>query len=94
VTRKTRETLSHSGGLGMGLSQAYRNRGYGRRLLQATLDAARKAGFERVELDVYTTNTNAIRLYESMGFVREGLKRRYVKIDGTWLDAIDMAWLP
>lgn len=94
VSRKPREAMAHSGSLGMGLAPAYRHQGLGRLLLSAVLDAARRAGFARVELSVYAHNLNAIRLYESMGFEREGSKRRFTKIDGVWLDALDMAWFP
>jgi RimJ/RimL family protein N-acetyltransferase len=62
--------------------------------MAATLEAAKRAGMERVDFTVYTTNLNAIRLYESMGFEREGLARRFTKIDGAWMDAIEMAWFP
>lgn len=94
VTRKPREAMNHSGSLGMGITAAYRHQGLGRKLLAATLEASKRAGLERVELTVYTTNLNAICLYESMGFEREGLARRFTKIDGVWFDAIEMAWFP
>lgn len=94
VTRKTREPLRHSGTLGMGLAPAYRGKGLGRRLMEAALEASRREGFERVDLFVFASNANAIRLYESMGFVREGVRRKFAKIDGEWMDALDMAWFP
>jgi len=47
--------------------------------MAAAIAKAKAIGIERVELMVYETNLNAIRLYESMGFAREGLKIRYAK---------------
>jgi ribosomal protein S18 acetylase RimI-like enzyme len=45
-----------------------RGTGLGRALTVAALDRARARGCRRVELDVNTENTPALRLYESLGF--------------------------
>lgn len=37
-------------------------------------------GFERMELNVYTFNTAAIRTYEKLGFVLEGVRRSSVRV--------------
>lgn len=51
------------------------------------LDAA--GDFPRLELNVYTFNTAAIRLYEKLGFVREGVRRSSVKVGAArWDTAI------
>lgn len=94
IIRNRRPVMAHGGTLGIGLAPAYRHQGLGRRLMAAALEAARARGFERVDLFVYASNLNAIRLYESMGFVREGYRRKLAKIDGSYLDAVDMAWFP
>ena len=82
---------AHRGTLGMGIVPAYRGRGIGLRLIQATLAQARVARFVRVELDVHADNARAIALYEKVGFVREGVARDAVFIDGEYRDAINMA---
>ena len=61
------------------------------RLIRATLAQARVAGFVRVELDVHADNARAIALYEKVGFVREGVARDAVFVDGEYRDAINMA---
>lgn len=91
VVRQTRPIHAHAGVLGMGLLPAYRGRGYGRRLIEATLRAAKLARFSRVELAVHADNPRAIALYERTGFVREGIKRRAICIDGQFGDTIMMA---
>jgi ribosomal protein S18 acetylase RimI-like enzyme len=68
--------FSHCGRLGMGVRADFRGHGIGRRLIEATLQRAGEKGLERVELEVFASNTPAIRLYESLGFVVEGIKRR------------------
>jgi ribosomal protein S18 acetylase RimI-like enzyme len=84
------EGFTHCGRLGMGVLPAHRGRGIGRRLLDHTLARAREIGLERVELEVYASNTEALRLYESAGFVTEGVKRGARRIDGTIDDVIEM----
>lgn len=93
ISRHTFPSRAHAGCLGMGIIPAYRGKGLGRRLMEATLQAARDAGIERVELCVHADNERAIALYEKIGFVREGLARKSVRIDGRYKDAIHMALL-
>jgi RimJ/RimL family protein N-acetyltransferase len=91
IRREFFPSRAHRGTLGMGLLPEWRNRGVGRRLLEATLAQARRSGFKRVELDVYADNPRAIALYEKAGFVREGTIRDASLIDGVFRDAILMA---
>ena len=48
-------------------------------------------GRSRLELEVYTDNDAAIRLYEKHGLVLEGTNRRYALRDGEYVDAHVMA---
>lgn len=82
---------SHRGGLGMGIIPEYRGRGIGSQLLSTTLDHAEKFGLEKVELNVYTSNTAAVALYKKFGFEEEGLIKKYRKLDGRYFDCIAMA---
>ncbi|MBB3566586.1 GNAT family N-acetyltransferase [Rhizobium sp. BK491] len=92
ISRHGFPSHAHAGRLGMGIIPAYRGRGLGRRLIETTLRAARDAGMARVELSVHADNDRAIALYEKVGFVREGLARNSVCIDGRYKDAIHMAF--
>lgn len=47
---------------------AFHGRGFGRQLVNASVDAARAAGKKAVRLDTFTTNTRGRRLYEKCGF--------------------------
>lgn len=81
---------NHRGGLGMGLLPDFRGKGIGSTLLTKTLDKAKSFGLEKVELNVYTTNTHAIALYKKQGFIEEGFIKNYRKLDGMYFDCLCM----
>ena len=85
--------MAHRGSLGIGILPAYRGRGVGRQLLRTCIDRAKKSGLTRIELEVRADNVPAIRLYESMGFVREGVKSKGMRIDGEYFDTLIMGYL-
>lgn len=93
VWRKPRPTLRHCGVLGMGVRADYRGRGIGTALMGATLKTAREKDFKRLELTVRSDNPRAKKLYESFGFIDEGLCRRHLCIDGNYADSYVMAML-
>ncbi|MFZ2641163.1 MAG: GNAT family N-acetyltransferase [Verrucomicrobiia bacterium] len=93
ICRMDRPTYRHAGVLGISVLKEFRGQGLGRRLILAVLERARKVGIERVELTVYVSNKRAIRLYKSVGFVREGVKRKGRKLNGTYEDVLMMAKL-
>jgi ribosomal-protein-alanine N-acetyltransferase len=68
----------------------FRNRGFGRVLLQHLLEAAAHAGAAIVFLEVRPANTGAIRLYESLGFRQIGIRRGYYQAVGGREDALVM----
>lgn len=62
--------------LGIALLPQFQRKGYGRRLMQAALAAARAAGYARVSLTVHPENP-AVRLYESCGFEKRAVRNTY-----------------
>ena len=92
ICRSSEIGSEHCGALGMGLLKSHRGMGIGGNLLGATLNAAR-SHFERVELDVYASNTPAIALYEKAGFAHEGRRRKALVRDGIYDDILMMGLL-
>jgi L-phenylalanine/L-methionine N-acetyltransferase len=85
---------AHAGAIGMGVDQAYQGQGVGTALVAALIDLADNwYNLRRLELEVYTDNEPAIRLYQRYGFVIEGTHRGYAYRDGVWADAYSMARL-
>lgn len=93
IETNEREGFSHSGKLGMGILKEYRRQGLGTKLLEKALSVAKAEHLERVELDVYASNTTAIKLYEKFNFQIEGRKHNARKLDGIYDDIIVMAIL-
>lgn len=83
--------FTHVGQLGMYVRKEWRGQGIGMRLLAACLSAAKEAGLEKIELEVFADNIPAIRLYETAGFRREGLKARGRKWRERYQDVALMA---
>jgi ribosomal-protein-alanine N-acetyltransferase len=63
--------------LNLCVSEAYRCRGVGKRLLGCLIERAAAAGMGEAFLEVRPSNTAAIRLYLSMGFEQVGTRRGY-----------------
>jgi RimJ/RimL family protein N-acetyltransferase len=84
---------AHSMYIVMGVLQAWVGRGIGRSLLESLETWARSKGLHRLELIVNYDNERAIRLYERFGFVKEGVKRHALRINGRYVDAFYMAKL-
>lgn len=84
---------AHRATLGMGVSARFRGQGIGERLIRATVEHAWGAGLLRIDLDVRTDNEPAIRLYEKIGFRREGVRRCGLFVDGEPVDLLCMGLL-
>ena len=84
----------HVGQIGMGVRDDWQGKGAGSALMQAMLELADKwLNLSRIELEVYTDNEPAIRLYQKFGFVIEGTHQRFAFRDGEYVDAHAMARL-
>jgi RimJ/RimL family protein N-acetyltransferase len=76
------------------VAPAARGRGIGEALVRAAQHAAfTDAGVHRLALGVYAQNDKAIRLYERLGFAREGALREVAHVNGVWWSSIEMAIL-
>ena len=79
---------AHVGHAQLSVDRDYRGRGIGTLLLGQLFAWAGAHGLSRVEIQVLSNNPGAIRLYERVGFVRDGLRRGAVIVDGEYVDAV------
>jgi ribosomal protein S18 acetylase RimI-like enzyme len=54
---------------GFGVLPQFRRRGFGRQIMEQTINTIRAEGQKRIELEVEPNNNNAVALYRSIGFV-------------------------
>ena len=93
-TNPTRPRRQHVGDIGMAVRDDWHGKGVGSALMQATVDLAdRWLNLTRLELDVFTDNEPAIRLYKKFGFTTEGTMVQFAFRDGQFVDVYLMARL-
>ncbi len=84
----------HVGQIGMAVRDDWQGKGAGTALMQAVLDLADNwLNLKRLELEVYTDNEPAIRLYKKFGFVMEGTFLQFAYRNGEFVDVYTMARL-
>ena len=76
--------------LNLCVREEFRQRGFGRALLDHVLAQASSQGAVVVFLEVRPANTGAIRLYESAEFHQIGIRRGYYQAEGGREDALVM----
>ena len=83
--------VRHCCDIAIALYQKFCNAGIGRVMMETVMAAAKEKGFEQMELQVIEGNDRAVHLYESLGFVRFGLRPNAMKYkDGTYANEILM----
>ncbi|MET7651340.1 GNAT family N-acetyltransferase [Streptomyces sp. NPDC005486] len=75
---------------GLAVLDEGRGRGVGRALIRAALDEARRQGARRITLRVLGHNAPARKLYESEGFVVEGVLPEEFLLGGEYVDDVFM----
>ena len=91
LSRDPHPASRHVADLGLMVAADHRRRGIGTLLLEAAVEWARISGVTKLELHVFPWNEPALRLYETFGFEREGLRKRHYEREGEYVDAILMA---
>ena len=78
----------------VGVAPAARGQGLAAPFIAQVLKAVfQDPGIERLELNVYTFNAAAIRLYDALGFVREGVRRSLARVGEERWDAAHCSML-
>lgn len=82
----------HVGVLSLGVHPEAQRQGIGRALMLALIEHAAQSGLIRLELYVRSDNERARALYQTLGFVDESTRRRFVRLeDGRYVDDVIMS---
>ena len=91
-TFPNRPRRRHVGQIGMMVRDDWQGQGVGTALMQAAIELADKwLNLSRLELEVYTDNEPAVRLYKKFGFKIEGTAVQHAFRDGRYIDSYLMA---
>ena len=92
ITFPSSPRRKHVGALGMAVRDDWQGKGVGTALMQAAVEMVDKwLNLPRLELEVYTDNEPAIRLYKKFGFEIEGTMKMFAFRDGEYVDVYTMA---
>jgi RimJ/RimL family protein N-acetyltransferase len=88
----SKKKTSHTGEFGVNVHPEYQGIGIGQQLVETLLKWAKQnEQIEKVYLQVFATNFNAIKLYKKLGFIEEGRHIKAIKqFDGEYIDIIQM----
>lgn len=90
--QNSKKKISHTGEFGVNVHPEYQGMGVAHNLVERLLKWAKQnEQIEKVYLQVFATNRNAIKLYKKMGFIEEGRHIKAIKqSDGEYVDIIQM----
>lgn len=78
---------------GLAIHPDYFGKGFGKKIMYEIIDFCKKQGVSRIELSVAIHNETAIKLYENVGFIKEGVLKNYtyLKSKDQFIDEILMS---
>ncbi len=91
LTGSKRSKTFHTGMIGMGIDENWRNQGLGKILIESVIEWAKNnSRIEIIWLDVYTSNELGYNLYKKTGFKKCGIIKGFFKQDRQYIDKIQM----
>lgn len=80
---------------GLAIHPNFVGKGFGSKMMHEIIDLANEMDIKRLELSVGSENLQAQKLYEKLGFEKEGVLRKYTHLvsEGRFLDEVMMAYL-
>ncbi|MBX9806983.1 MAG: GNAT family N-acetyltransferase [Flavobacteriaceae bacterium] len=78
---------------GVAIHPEYFGKGFGRKMMMEIIDFCKENAVLRIELTVAVHNEKAIQLYESVGFTKEGVLKKYtyLKSKNQFIDEVLMS---
>lgn len=78
---------------GLAIHPDYFGKGFGKKIMLEIIHLCKNKGFLRIELSVAVHNKKAIQLYESVGFIKEGVLKKYtyLKSKNEFIDEVLMS---
>ncbi len=91
LTGSKRKKMFHTGMIGMGIKDDWRNQGLGKILIEAVINWAKNdSPITLIWLDVYSSNELGVNLYKNTGFKISGTMKNFFKEASGYKDKIQM----
>ena len=91
LTGSKRSKMFHTGMIGMGIKEEWRDQGLGRILIESVIDWAKEnSEIELIWLDVYASNELGYNLYKNTGFQISGIINDFFKDENGYVDKVQM----
>lgn len=91
ITGNKRLKMAHTGMVGMGIKENWRNQGLGKALMESAIEWAKNnSELEILWLDVYASNELGYNLYKNTGFEVSGIIKDFFKESNGYMDKIQM----
>lgn len=84
----------HTANLGIAIKSRHRHRGVGTDLIVESIRWCKRHNIKKLNLEVFSSNVNAIKAYEKIGFVIEGVRKKQFKIEDVYVDDVFMTYYP
>lgn len=81
----------HIATVGIGILTPYHSKGIATQLFSELIKHAQRNGLKRIEAHIAESNYKSIKLVKKLGFITEGIKRKAIRINNTYLDEYLMA---
>jgi len=90
IKREKYKDRKHHGILSIAVLSGWGDKGIGTIMMQELFEQAKKEGMKSLQLEVLNNNSNAIHLYEKLGFVKVGVIPRKVIRNNKSFDSVIM----
>lgn len=84
----------HTANLGIAIESGHRGKGIGRRMIEEGIKWCRENGIAKLNLEVFSSNVNAISLYKKIGFTVEGQRKGQFLVGNDYVDDVLMTIYP
>lgn len=91
LERSTLSKIKHTATFGITILKEYCGLGIGSLLMKKVIQWSELNGVEKIDLEVFEDNISAIALYNKLGFIEEGRKRKAIKTNEGYKDIILMS---
>ncbi|PYB68933.1 GNAT family N-acetyltransferase [Thermoplasma sp. Kam2015] len=82
----------HTGSLGIAIMAGHRHKGLGTKMIRQAIEWCEDQGIKKLNLEVFSTNINAINAYKKIGFEVEGYRKKQFIIEGQFVDDVLMTY--